>query len=113
MEEKIYDRQITKLGIAKRVVDAQQIGRFYKANDLQQLYSVENINPQTKSDLVSKTVKDNLLNNLLRKHPDVIFKHHDHDSLLEINLDETLTQQEKDDVWKDFQNENEGDSLSF
>lgn len=101
MEEKIYDRQVAKLSIAKRVIDEHQIGRHYKEEDLQQLYCIENLNPPAKQHAVNST-EDSLLNSILQKYSDVVYKHHDHDSLLENVTEETLTDDEVGDVWEEF-----------
>lgn len=102
MEEKIYDRQVSKLGTAKRVIDEHQVSRHYKEEDLQELYCINNLNPSMGDD-APKSSADALLNTMLQKHSDVIFKYHNHDSLLENLKDETLSEQEIGDVWEIFE----------
>lgn len=41
MEQKVYERQVTKQATAKRVIDEQQITRHYNQNDLNELYTYE------------------------------------------------------------------------
>lgn len=41
MEQKIYERQISKLSLAFRVVDEQQIDRHFNANEQEILYEFE------------------------------------------------------------------------
>ena len=41
MEEKVYRRQVQKQGLAQRVLDEQQVGRFFSSGDLKELYMFE------------------------------------------------------------------------
>ena len=45
---------------------------------------------------------------LVLKHKDIIWKIHDHDSLLENQVDEHLTEEERKAAWEEFENEKKG-----
>eukprot|EP00301_Raphidiophrys_heterophryoidea_P001818 c10860_g1_i2.p1 GENE.c10860_g1_i2~~c10860_g1_i2.p1 ORF type:complete len:1292 (+),score=397.52 c10860_g1_i2:97-3972(+) len=48
MEERIYDRQVTKQGLAQRVVDETQADRIFSVDELCKLYTLEkDTNPST------------------------------------------------------------------
>jgi transcriptional regulator ATRX len=81
MEEKIYERQVTKQVISKRVIDEQQIDRHY---NLQELYNFAYT---------------------LKKFEDMIYKYHEHDTLLENKEEETLDEAERKQLWEKFETE--------
>ncbi|XP_049533839.1 transcriptional regulator ATRX homolog isoform X1 [Anopheles darlingi] len=103
MEEKIYERQVTKQAISKRVIDEQQIDRHYKENDLQELYryDVEPSEPRPTPNLP----KDRLFAELLQRFDKLIYKYHEHDSLLENKEEETLNEEERKAAWEEFEQE--------
>lgn len=103
MEEKIYERQVTKQAISKRVIDEQQIDRHYKENDLMELYRFD-LEPSEPRE-VPLLPKDRLFAQLLKKHEDVIWKYHEHDSLLENKEEETLNEEERKAAWEEFEAE--------
>lgn len=105
MEEKIYERQVTKLAISKRVIDEHQIDRHYKENDLMELYNIENIDKPDSEREQPPLPKDRLFAEQLSKYPNFIFKYHEHDSLLENKSDETLSAEEINAAWKEFEEE--------
>uniref|UniRef100_A0A182HSW7 Transcriptional regulator ATRX n=1 Tax=Anopheles arabiensis TaxID=7173 RepID=A0A182HSW7_ANOAR len=103
MEEKIYERQVTKQAISKRVIDEQQIDRHYKENDLQELYryEVETSEPRP----TPNVPKDRLFAELLKRFDPLIYKYHEHDSLLENKEEETLNEEERKAAWEEFEQE--------
>jgi len=107
MEEKIYDRQVTKQSLSARVVDEHQIERHFTMNEITELYTYKEESKEDKPTI--KVPQDKLLAELILKHPDAIWKIHDHDSLLENQGEEHhLTEAEKKAAWEDFENEKKG-----
>jgi len=102
MEEKIYERQVTKQAISKRVIDEQQIDRHYKENDLMELYNfdIEPVEPRP----LPLLPKDRLFAELLKQN-EIIYKFHEHDSLLENKEEETLNEEERKAAWEEFEDE--------
>jgi transcriptional regulator ATRX len=103
MEEKIYERQVTKQAISKRVIDEQQIDRHYNQNDLQELYKYD-LEPDDER-ILPILPKDRLFAEMLRKYEDIIYKYHEHDTLLENKEEETLDEEERKQAWEEFEAE--------
>ncbi|MED6164725.1 hypothetical protein PIB30_092936 [Stylosanthes scabra] len=120
MEEKIYKRQVTKEGLAARVVDRQQVHRTISKEEMLHLFEFgDDENPETLAELnqengnSSYTVKhtpphsngssisDKLMENLLKNHqPRWIANYHEHETLLQENEEEKLSKEEKDMAWE-------------
>uniref|UniRef100_A0A0P6D5S1 ATP-dependent helicase ATRX n=1 Tax=Daphnia magna TaxID=35525 RepID=A0A0P6D5S1_9CRUS len=106
MEEKIYDRQVTKLSLSCRVVDEQQIERHFNSADLNELYIFE---PDSHLRRPTPLLpKDRLLAELTIQRKDWIVTYHEHDSLLENKSEEELSEAERKAAWDDFENEKRG-----
>ncbi|XP_023703931.1 transcriptional regulator ATRX isoform X3 [Cryptotermes secundus] len=106
MEEKIYDRQVTKLSLSCRVVDEQQIERHYNMADLQELYR---FNPEQKTKRPTPILpKDRLLAELLKEHEEWIVTYHEHESLLENKEEEELNEEERKAAWEEYESEKKG-----
>ncbi|KAK6288945.1 hypothetical protein POUND7_000486 [Theobroma cacao] len=126
MEEKIYKRQVTKEGLAARVVDRQQVHRTISKEEMLHLFefgddenfdtlmelSEENGNQNLTCE-VGKSLKqkmplshgscssDKLMESLLGKHhPRWIANYHEHETLLQENEDEKLSKEEQDMAWE-------------
>lgn len=123
MEEKIYKRQVTKEGLAARVVDRQQVSRTISREEMLHLFEFGDeesldqccngstiidhtaVGTEKLSTSSSKTTElpvDKLMLNLLSDHSRWIAGYHEHEALLQENEDERLTKEEQDMAWSSF-----------
>ncbi|CAL5404053.1 unnamed protein product [Camellia sinensis] len=129
MEEKIYKRQVTKEGLAARVVDRQQIHRTISKEEMLHLFDfgddenpdslpglVEENGHATKQSLTGQVgsflkqkmplphgsfSSDKLMESLLGRHyPRWIANYHEHETLLQENEEEKLSKEEQDMAWE-------------
>ncbi|XP_020549105.1 protein CHROMATIN REMODELING 20 isoform X3 [Sesamum indicum] len=125
MEEKIYKRQVTKEGLAARVVDRQQVHRTMSKEEILHLFDFwddENadIMPELGQETDPNTTcrvgnllkqklplphgsssSDKLIETLIsRHHPRWISNYHEHETLLQENEDEKLSKEEQDLAWE-------------
>uniref|UniRef100_A0A0E0M8C6 ATP-dependent helicase ATRX n=1 Tax=Oryza punctata TaxID=4537 RepID=A0A0E0M8C6_ORYPU len=123
MEEKIYKRQVTKEGLAARVVDRQQVSRTISKEEMLHLFefgdeelleqSGSNMNGHSKvgtekpsttnsSETTEHLPLDRLMVNLLHDHSRWIASYHEHEALLQENEEERLTKEEQDMAWLSY-----------
>ncbi|XP_020296025.1 transcriptional regulator ATRX-like isoform X2 [Pseudomyrmex gracilis] len=107
MEEKIYNRQVTKLSLSCRVVDEQQIERHYSNQNLNELYMFEAYQ-DNKDKPTLNLPKDRLLAEIFLKYKDVVENYHEHDSLLENKAEEELDEEERKQAWLEYEEEKKG-----
>ncbi|XP_039632785.1 transcriptional regulator ATRX-like [Perca fluviatilis] len=110
MEEKIYDRQVTKQSLSYRVVDQQQIERHFTLFELTELYVFEPDllgDPNSKKSKRTPPVlpKDQVLAQLLQTCKDQIVSFHEHESLLDHKQEEELSEAERKDAWAEYEAE--------
>ncbi|XP_026884819.2 transcriptional regulator ATRX isoform X2 [Electrophorus electricus] len=118
MEDKIYDRQVTKQSLSFRVVDQQQIERHFTMNELTELYTFEPDQLDDPSEKKSKRAtpmlpKDPFLAELLQSFKDQIVGYHEHDSLLDHKEEEALSEEERKAAWAEYEAEKKGLSMRF
>uniref|UniRef100_A0A8C6SUV9 DNA helicase n=1 Tax=Neogobius melanostomus TaxID=47308 RepID=A0A8C6SUV9_9GOBI len=110
MEEKIYERQVTKQSLSFRVVDQQQIERHFTMSELSELYNFE---PEQLDDPAEKKKKrdtpvlpkDAVLAELLQNNKDQIVFYHEHDSLLDHKEEEALSEEDRKAAWAEYEAE--------
>uniref|UniRef100_A0A8D3CJT7 DNA helicase n=1 Tax=Scophthalmus maximus TaxID=52904 RepID=A0A8D3CJT7_SCOMX len=110
MEEKIYERQVTKQSLSFRVVDQQQIERHFTMNELAELYTFEPDLLDDPSEKKSKRAtpmlpKDPFLAEMLQNNKDQIACYHEHDSLLDHKEEEALSEEDRKAAWAEYEAE--------
>ncbi|KAI3470412.1 hypothetical protein Pfo_027075 [Paulownia fortunei] len=127
MEEKIYKRQVTKEGLAARVVDRQQVHRTMSKEEILHLFdfgddeNADIMHELGQGQVVARpnmtgpdgnllkqelphplgTSSDKLMQSLIsRHHPSWISNYHEHETLLQENEDEKLSKEEQDLAWE-------------
>uniref|UniRef100_A0A3Q2DAU2 DNA helicase n=1 Tax=Cyprinodon variegatus TaxID=28743 RepID=A0A3Q2DAU2_CYPVA len=113
MEEKIYERQVTKQSLSYRVVDQQQIERHFTMNELAELYTFEPDMLDDPSEKKSKRAtpmlpKDPILAEMLQNNKDQIVCYHEHDSLLDHKEEEALSEEDRKAAWAEYEAEKKG-----
>ncbi|XP_073293356.1 protein CHROMATIN REMODELING 20 isoform X2 [Primulina huaijiensis] len=128
MEEKIYKRQVTKEGLAARVVDRQQVHRTMSKEEILHLFEFgddentdamlpelgeetglvvepnragqNSLNQKLQPPSGSASV-DKIIQRLIDKHhPSWISNYHEHETLLQENEEEKLSKEEQDLAWE-------------
>nr|XP_012224632.1 PREDICTED: transcriptional regulator ATRX isoform X2 [Linepithema humile] len=107
MEEKIYNRQVTKLSLSCRVVDEQQIDRHFSTYELSELYMLEPYKSGEDKPTLNLP-KDRLLADILLRYKDVVENYHEHDSLLKNQAEEELDEEERKQAWLEYEEEKKG-----
>ncbi|KAK2904027.1 transcriptional regulator ATRX isoform X1 [Channa argus] len=116
MEEKIYERQVTKQSLSFRVVDQQQIERHFTMNELAELYTFDPDLLDDPSEKKSKKAtpmlpKDAILAEILQNNKDQIVCYHEHDSLLDHKEEEALSEEDRKAAWAEYEAEKKGLSM--
>ncbi|XP_043830091.1 transcriptional regulator ATRX-like [Dromiciops gliroides] len=119
MEDKIYERQVTKQSLSFRVIDQQQVERHFTMNELIELYTFEpdllddpDLEKKKKRD-TPMLPKDTVLAELLQIHKEYIVGYHEHDSLLDHKEEEELTEEERKAAWAEYEAEKKELPLHF
>ncbi|KAL5279658.1 ATRX.2 family protein [Megaselia abdita] len=103
MEEKVYSRSVTKQAMSFRVVDEQQIERHYSMSELAELYTLTKPNYSERP--VPTVPQDAILAYLIRNQSNLVYKYHEHDSLLENKVEQELSEQDKEDAWAAYEHD--------
>jgi transcriptional regulator ATRX len=105
MEEKIYQRQVTKQGLSQRVIDEHQLDRHFTSQELRELYAFEPDTLDEKRPMPPMPSDDDLLKSVIFDCRKWLVKYHEHDSLLENKINEGLSEAERKAAWDEYEKE--------
>ena len=100
MEERMYERQVTKLALASRLFDDKQIERHFSASEMSLLYDLTLLSKS--KEVLTFPNNDPLLAEVVQEHKMQISSIHEHDSLLQNKFDEHLSDDERQKAWETF-----------
>ena len=119
MEQKIYDRQVTKQSLSLRVIDEKQIGRHFTYSQLQELFNytptpLPQEGEEPEEAVCEVPTADLIFARILEKlRPKWVVKYHTHDSLLEHIYDEELSKEEQDAAWKAYNEQKDSEVRAY
>ena len=105
MEEKIYQRQVSKQSLSQRVIDSHQLERHFTDRELRELYAFEPDIYDPEKEQIPIMPSDDLLKDLLSDCKQWILRYHEHDSLLENKISEGLSEEERKAAWAEYEAE--------
>ena len=107
MEEKIYQRQVTKQSLSQRVCDEHQLERHFTSQELRELYAFEPdaYNDDDEEAMTLPVPDDDVLAEVILQCRRWLFRYHEHDLLLENRLDEILPDEERKAAWEEYERE--------
>jgi hypothetical protein len=87
-------------------VDEQQIERHFTMNELAELYEFKDEPLSARP--IPAVPEDRMLAELVDKHKDIVWTISNHDSLLENQVDQNLTEEERKAAWEEYEQEKRG-----
>lgn len=100
VDEIVINSQFNKSAMSKQVVDQEYIEALSNT-ELRAMYTAENLDPPSKYN--EMICHDYLLNKIIMKKTQIVYDYKDHDSLLEPQFEDTLSDEEKQSAWNNFQ----------
>ena len=113
LEEKMYRRQVKKQALFSRVIDEHQVEQHFTSQQVAALVALDEDDDDAeeakKSKIPYKSYKDappkdvTLARIIKEDAGKSIIRYHEHDSLLENQVDQELTDEQKKEAWAEFE----------